>query len=689
MGITRRFVIAFLVILAGYALLMLYGGRIAIPHRQQGFVTEFYFNRYLDGSPDERWEDLEIDFNDGSHGGLFRSNDFSVRWSGWLPIPRTGMYRFGLLSDDGSRLSIDGRTVIDLWFDHAVEDASAEVRLTEGWHRVVVEFYQKSGQCAIMATMTDDDGETKVLGKAPVSKVEVTDAAPAAWLRKLACSKVVRGLVSPAYVLLLLAGGLLLITIFIPVEGAADRRNYRILYVLFVLLLVTCYLPRIFSGGYHVFAYLHSVVNDFDLKLGNQYRLASDIIHDPPVSIFELMVSDNRTVRNNEGIGTAVLWFPTYVIGNLITRWMVILFAADSADGTSIVEIGITLFGSVICGLLALVMCYALLRRSHTPAVAMGALSGAWFGFLIVFMFKAPAYPQCAQACLASLFVILWSNKRYRRSTGDWYRLAAAAAGMMLTGFTAAPYLLLPIHEWLTARRRNHAITPSGPAGFALIVGLAVAMQAIVWRLVNPVGPALLSPESLLPGPAGILLGTHSGLFLWFPVTIAAATGIISKLRRDRDETTWLLAAVGILILSAAAGTRVTGWIIGAQNVMPAFPIICLGLAWFLARPSAAFPARLCLVLAATWSFFVYAAFERGLIREHHLTLSRFLGQLAGLSWQQVFESWKYSFFVKTSSTILYSDQYAGLLFIHFLLLFMVFMSLGCAYVVLRRVNHH
>lgn len=42
-------------------------------------------------------------------------NHFSIRWTGWLKAPRPGRYKLITRSDDGVRLWLDGRLLIDEW----------------------------------------------------------------------------------------------------------------------------------------------------------------------------------------------------------------------------------------------------------------------------------------------------------------------------------------------------------------------------------------------------------------------------------------------------------------------------------------------------------------------------------------------------------------------------------------------
>lgn len=56
---------------------------------------------------------VNFDWGIGSPGGLVGADTFSVRWSGQLLVPETGDYTFSTLSNEGTRLYIDGVPVID------------------------------------------------------------------------------------------------------------------------------------------------------------------------------------------------------------------------------------------------------------------------------------------------------------------------------------------------------------------------------------------------------------------------------------------------------------------------------------------------------------------------------------------------------------------------------------------------
>jgi mono/diheme cytochrome c family protein len=71
-----------------------------------------------------------------------RDDAFAIRFEADLPIAKAGEYRFWLASDDGSRLTIDDQVVVDNDGVHARVQKQGQAELTEGVHRVVVDFFE-------------------------------------------------------------------------------------------------------------------------------------------------------------------------------------------------------------------------------------------------------------------------------------------------------------------------------------------------------------------------------------------------------------------------------------------------------------------------------------------------------------------------------------------------------------------
>lgn len=82
-------------------------------------------------------EDLEL------NPGMERH--YALQWRGVLQVPKTGVYVFYTVSDDGSRLFIDGRQVVDNNGVHGKRERFGAVALEKGFHPLVVQYFQRTG----------------------------------------------------------------------------------------------------------------------------------------------------------------------------------------------------------------------------------------------------------------------------------------------------------------------------------------------------------------------------------------------------------------------------------------------------------------------------------------------------------------------------------------------------------------
>jgi mono/diheme cytochrome c family protein len=74
-----------------------------------------------------------------------RNSDFALRFEGFFRTDAEGTYTFHVNSDDGSRLWIDGKLVVDNDGVHAPKSVTSSAKLTKGVHKVVVGFFQVGG----------------------------------------------------------------------------------------------------------------------------------------------------------------------------------------------------------------------------------------------------------------------------------------------------------------------------------------------------------------------------------------------------------------------------------------------------------------------------------------------------------------------------------------------------------------
>lgn len=76
---------------------------------------------------------------------LPREDSVAVVFEGYIHIATAGAYNFSLASDDGSKLYIDGKTVVDNDGDHGVITASGKVDLPAGKHAIRAEWFNGGG----------------------------------------------------------------------------------------------------------------------------------------------------------------------------------------------------------------------------------------------------------------------------------------------------------------------------------------------------------------------------------------------------------------------------------------------------------------------------------------------------------------------------------------------------------------
>ncbi len=111
---------------------------------------EYYANRKLQGNPVLSRNDYSINFNweTGSPGPDVPADDFSARWTRKADF-KDGVYVFSVWVDDGARLWIDDKLVIDGWQDGSARQLQAEWGISGGAHRVKVEYYERGGTAQI------------------------------------------------------------------------------------------------------------------------------------------------------------------------------------------------------------------------------------------------------------------------------------------------------------------------------------------------------------------------------------------------------------------------------------------------------------------------------------------------------------------------------------------------------------
>ncbi len=104
-------------------------------HLGTGLFGEYFDNGDLRGRPAVTRFDTTTRFywDMGSPGGGIPVDHFSIRWTGTLTVPSSGIYRFGLRTDDRGRFFINGKLLIDNWEPYEMNVVKkCELQLEQG-----------------------------------------------------------------------------------------------------------------------------------------------------------------------------------------------------------------------------------------------------------------------------------------------------------------------------------------------------------------------------------------------------------------------------------------------------------------------------------------------------------------------------------------------------------------------------
>ncbi len=107
---------------------------------------EYYANTDLSGEPALTRNDPAVSFvwGDAAPARGLPADRFSARWTRTVILSQ-GAYRFSASADDGVRVWVNDRPVIDAWRESALETYTGHIWLDEGAHQVRIEYFEAGG----------------------------------------------------------------------------------------------------------------------------------------------------------------------------------------------------------------------------------------------------------------------------------------------------------------------------------------------------------------------------------------------------------------------------------------------------------------------------------------------------------------------------------------------------------------
>ncbi|PJJ67486.1 beta-glucosidase [Chryseobacterium geocarposphaerae] len=120
---------------------------------QKGLKGNYFSNSDLKGNPAFEKRDEQLNFKwtlYSPNPDKLQPDNYSIRWKGKLEAPNSGKYKLGLRGNDGFRLYINGKLLIDNWEKLSYSTKTVDIDFTKGQkYDIAVEFHENRGEANI------------------------------------------------------------------------------------------------------------------------------------------------------------------------------------------------------------------------------------------------------------------------------------------------------------------------------------------------------------------------------------------------------------------------------------------------------------------------------------------------------------------------------------------------------------
>ncbi|GAK60679.1 hypothetical protein U27_00577 [Candidatus Vecturithrix granuli] len=150
-----------------------------IIRQQRGLNGEYYSNLNWESAPLISRVDRTPYLKGDTGRRLLGTSAYSVKWTGWITLPRSGTYRFVTQSDDGSALWINGQEVVNNGGTHGLQKRAGKITIKRGVYPIEVYYFQIGGDSFMKVSWKPPRS-----GEQPISDM-VLFTTPPAWIERI------------------------------------------------------------------------------------------------------------------------------------------------------------------------------------------------------------------------------------------------------------------------------------------------------------------------------------------------------------------------------------------------------------------------------------------------------------------------------------------------------------------------
>jgi hypothetical protein len=399
--------------------------------------------------------------------------------------------------------------------------------------------------------------------------------------------------------------------------------------------------PRIYaSDEIQYFSYLRSLWFDRDVSFENEYEYfyqrnvgRGEGFH----ATFLEQYTDAGRRPSFATLGSAMLWAPFYLAGDVIART-----AGHEADGFSYPYIAAIAYGSAFYGFVAILLSI----RAARAVIGHGMLAGllVWIGTpLLFYMYVSPPYSHACSAFAVALFVTVWLHVRESWTVRGAIALGLSGALMAMVREQDAFLAIGPAADFVVTALGINRRQPGASIAAAVSAAAAgcssffvgIIPQLLAYKALNGrFGPSALVTRKMSwesPNALNVLASPEHGFFIWTPLAVLAIAGLVLMMTRGDGRArrvgacALLMVAIQVYVSGSVDSWTVAG-AFGQRRFVAVTILLTIGLAACLsaaldARPRAIVRPAVGVLLAACvwWNIALMAEFGTGLMNRQRL----------------------------------------------------------------------